>query len=115
MIIKKFEEIKSWQKAQKLAVDIYKTLKDSKEWAYKDQIFRSSISISSNIAEGYERKSNKEFIRFLNIANGSNSEVKSLLYIGVEIGIFTKLEFDNFFLETEEIGMLINGFIKVLK
>ena len=81
MIINKFEDIIAWQKAQDLAVDIYYVFKDSKDFGFKDQIQRASVSVSNNIAEGFDRMSDKEFVRFLYIALASCSEVKSMLYL----------------------------------
>lgn len=80
---KRFEQIISWKKARTLNAHIYQiTLKSnfSKDFALRDQIRRASISISSNIAEGFGRKSKKEFIYFLNVAQASSYEVKSQLY-----------------------------------
>lgn len=114
MVIKRFEDIIAWQKAKDLAVKIYHLLGDSKHFAFKDQIFRASISISNNIAEGFDRHTDKEFIRFLYIANGSNSEVKSMLYIAKELKFVTEDEFKRLHFDCEEIGKLIFGFIKAL-
>jgi four helix bundle protein len=80
MAIQKFEDIIGWHKAQDYAEMIYDTTDHIKDYSLKDQIRRAVLSISSNIAEGFDRQSNKEFVRFLYIAIGSCSEVKSLLY-----------------------------------
>ena len=65
MRIQRFEDIMAWQKSKLLAVQIYKLFENSKDFAFRDQIHRASVSVMNNIAEGYERKSNKEFIYFL--------------------------------------------------
>ena len=70
-MINKFEDILSWKKARILTISIYKTFEDSKCFAFKNQIERVSVSIMNNIAEGFERKSNKEFFYFLFVAKGS--------------------------------------------
>lgn len=80
MKIQKFEDILSWQKARKLTISIYKTFENSKDFGYKNQIERASVSIMNNIAKGFERKSNKEFKQYLFIAKGSCGEVRSMLY-----------------------------------
>lgn len=81
MKIQKFEDIIAWQKAQDFAVKIYNTFGSIKDYGFRDQICRASVSISNNIAEGFDRQSNQKFIRFLYIANSSCSEVKSMLYL----------------------------------
>ena len=75
------EDLFVWKKAILLAKEIYPLIKNLKEYALKDQIFRSSISIASNIAEGYERQTNKELIRYLYIAKGSCGELRTQLII----------------------------------
>ena len=80
MKVTKFEGLIAWQKAQELAVDVYHYFDTSKDFGFRDQITRAAVSISNNIAEGFERNSDKEFIRFLDIARSSCSEVKSMIY-----------------------------------
>ncbi len=113
-----FEQIISWQKARELNKNIYGiTLKSNfnKDFALRDQIRRASISITSNIAEGYDRKSTKEFIYFLNIAQASCYEVRSQLYLSMDISYITKKEFEELFDLCEEISKTIFGLIKHLK
>jgi four helix bundle protein len=83
MKIEKFEDILAWQKAKILTFKIYSLLKGLKDLAFRDQICRASVSIMNNIAEGFERKSDKEFIHFLFIAKGSCGEVRSMLYLAI--------------------------------
>ncbi len=84
MAIECFEEIKSWQEARLLVQEVYRCLKSCGDRGFRDQIQRASISVMSNIAEGFERNSNKEFIHFLVIARASAAEVKSLSYAGYD-------------------------------
>lgn len=81
MAVKRFEDLIVWQKAQDFSVLIYKNFSDLKDYYFKDQITRASVSISNNIAEGFDRKTNPDFIRFLYMATSSNSEVRSMLYL----------------------------------
>ncbi|WP_276169078.1 four helix bundle protein [Zobellia alginiliquefaciens] len=81
MAVKRFEDVLVWQKAQDFAVVIYQKFSNSKDYSFKDQILRASISISNNIAEGFDRRTNPDFIRFLYFATSSNSEVRSMLYL----------------------------------
>jgi four helix bundle protein len=114
MIIQKFEDIIAWQKSKNLSLEIYKIFKDSKDFGFKDQIQRASISIMNNIAEGFDRRGDKELKHFLYIAKGSCSEVRSMVYISKDLGYITEEEYDNLLSSTNEISKLIFGFIKTL-
>ncbi len=90
-----FEDLFIWQKAVELAKEIYiitekKGLKN--DFGLKEQLRRAVVSISTNIAEGFERRSRKEYLNFLNISKGSSGEVRSLLYISLQIGYIDELE-----------------------
>ncbi len=102
-------------KVTKLAIFVYKRFKDNKDYSFKDQIQRVSVSISNNIAEGFDRKGNKEFKHFLYISKGSCSEVRSMLYIALELGYVSKVEFEEFYNLTIEISKILSGFIKSLE
>jgi len=115
---KGFEQIISWKKARTLNKLIYKVSSKpnfNKDFALRDQLRRASISISSNIAEGFGRKSNKEFVYFLNVAQASSYEVKSQLYLALDIGYLDQAEFDLLFSICEEISKTIYGLIKHLE
>jgi four helix bundle protein len=93
-----FEDLFIWQKAVEFAKEIYfitekKGLKN--DFGLKNQMRDSAVSISSNIAEGFERRSRKEYLNFLNIAKGSAGEVRSQLYIAFEVGYLEKVELEN--------------------
>ena len=87
MRTERFEDIIAWQKARILTYNIYKEFEGSKYFGYKEQIQRASVSIMNNIAEGFERKSNKEFKYFLFVAKGSCGEVRSMLYLAKDLEI----------------------------
>ncbi len=89
MAYQSFEDLDVWQKAYKLSVDIYRTLKKCKDYGLRDQMTRAGVSIASNIAEGAERDSNAEFIRFLHIAKGSAAELRTQIYIAHDIDIIS--------------------------
>src|SRR4030042_7094570 len=86
MKIERFEDIEAWKEARDLVKEIYRSFAIIKDYSFKDQIQRAALSIMSNIAEGFDRSSNKEFIQYLVIARGSVSEVKSLSYAALDIG-----------------------------
>jgi four helix bundle protein len=115
MKIENFEEIEAWKEARILVKEIYGSFVDCRDYSFKDQIQRASISIMSNIAEGFERNTNKEFINFLSIARGSCAEVKSLLYTAIDIGYIETSPFNSLYGQTNKISGLINGFISYLK
>ena len=114
MQIIKFEDIIAWQKAQDLAVEIYKVFKDSKDFGFKDQICRATVSISNNIAEGFDRSSNADFKRFLFISLASCSEVKSMLYLAERLNYIEKNKAELLRENCAEISKIISGFIKSL-
>ena len=76
-----FEDLVIWKEGLQLSIDIYVALDSNRDYGLKDQIQRSSVSVPSNIAEGFERETDKEFIRFLYIAKGSCAELRTQLYI----------------------------------
>lgn len=114
MKIEKFEDILSWQKGEILVLDIYKIFLDSRDFSFRDQLQRAAISIMNNIAEGFERKGDKEFKRFLFIAKGSCAEVRSMLYVALELKYITKNKFDEWYLLSVEISKMLSGLIKTL-
>ena len=114
MKIEKFEDIISWQKAKVLTIDIYKTFENSKDFGYKNQIERASVSIMNNIAEGFERRSNKEFRQFLFIAKGSCGEVRSMLYLAKDLNKINEDKFQKLYNLSIEISRLLSGLIKTL-
>jgi len=118
MKIQKFEDMKVWQDAREFVNQIYKSTsnqKFKKDFGLRDQIQRAAVSIMSNIAEGYERDSNKELIRFLLFSKGSAGEVRSLLYIASDHGYLTEKEFAEHYESSLLIIKQISNFIKYLK
>ncbi len=115
MKIIRFEDIIAWQKAQILAVDVYKCFKNSQDYGFKTQIQRAAVSISNNIAEGFDRMSNKEFVKFLYIALGSCSEVKSMCYLSKELNYMDIIQFQEIIEKSNEVSKVLRGLIKSLK
>ena len=114
MKIEKFEDIMSWKEGKELTLLIYKFFETNNDFFFKDQIQRASVSIMNNIAEGFERKSNKEFIRFLYIAKGSCGEVRSMLYFALELDYINQSKFDELLKKCIGISSMIYGLIKSL-
>ncbi|MCB9361312.1 MAG: four helix bundle protein [Flavobacteriales bacterium] len=114
MKIERFEDIIAWQKAKQLTILIYKDFENSKDFGYKNQIQRATVSIMNNIAEGFERQSNKEFRQFLYIAKGSCGEVRSMLHLAKELKKLSEDSFKEKYELTEEISKILSGLIKTL-
>ncbi len=113
-----FEEIIAWQKARELNSELYLITSQgdfSKDYGLRDQIRRASISITSNIAEGFERETTKEFIRFLYIAKASSGEFRSQLYLAIDLKYISNNEFERLNFKVSEVSKLISGLIKYLK
>ena len=115
MRLERFEDVDSWKEARLLVSDIYTLLAGCRDFGYKDQIQRAAVSVMSNIAEGFDRGSNREFVQFLVISSGSVSEVKSLAYAGLDIGHFDNKAFETIVVRCAKITNVLNGFIRFLK
>jgi four helix bundle protein len=107
-----FEELEVWKLSMKLTVDVYKHLKECKDWGFKDQIQRACVSIPSNIAEGFARKTNKEFCQFLYIARGSCAEVRTQIYIAKQLMYIDDEVFNKYLNETDHISRMLYNMIK---
>ncbi len=103
-----FESLEVWKRASRLAVNVYLALKACRDYGLKDQMARAAVSVASNIAEGYDRGTNNEFIRYLNIAKGSAAELRTQLYIAKEIGVITPETMAELVEETKGIGAMLN-------
>jgi four helix bundle protein len=115
MAYQSFEDLEVWQKACRLAVRIYEVLRDSRDYGLKDQMTRAAISIASNIAEGSERNSNAEFMRFLNISKGSAAELRTQVYIACRVSVITEDIQREIASELRSISSMIHGLIKSIK
>jgi four helix bundle protein len=114
MKFERFEDIIAWQKALELTVEIYKYFESSKDFTFRDQTLRASVSIMNNIAEGFERKSNNEFKYFLYVAKGSCGEVRSMLILSKKINKMPEDKVNILYNLSEEISKMLSGFIKTL-
>lgn len=114
MKIKTFEEILVWQKSTELFSCVYREVSDSKLYFLRDQLLRAVLSISNNIAEGFERESKKDFKKFLFIAKGSCAESRSMLYLIKKERIIPVKKCDKLIEDTTEISKMLSGFIKKL-
>ena len=110
--IERFEDLIAWQKARVLARDIYEATRKggfAKDFGLAGQIQRAAVSIMSNIAEGFERGRPGEFHQFLSTAKASCAEVRSQLYIALDVGYLTQSDFERLLAQAEEVGRIIGG------
>lgn len=112
--IENFEDLVIWQEAKLLTITIYKLFSDSRDFGFKDQIQRASVSIMNNIAEGFERSSDKDFSRFLFIAKASAGEVRSMLYLASELKYINVVDSHNLINQAKKLSGSISNFIKYL-
>ena len=116
--IERFEDIKAWQEARVLVSMVYETTKSTKgfsnDYRFREQIQSAAVSIMSNIAEGFSRRSTKEFAQFLFVAKGSAAEVQSQLYVALDQGYINREKFDELYSKSDGVARLISGFIQYL-
>ena len=114
MAIEKFEDIIAWQKAKEITIETYKTFRNLKDFNFKSQIERASVSIINNIAEGFERKTNNEFKYFLYVSKGSAGEFRSMLYLAIELEYITNKQYEILNEKIIVISKMLAKFIKSL-
>ena len=112
-----YRDLTVWQKGMDLAVEVYRIIKllpREEQYVLSDQMRRASVSIPSNIAEGWGRDYTKDFIRFLNIARGSEYELETQLLLCTRIGLVSENDIENAMNMCDEIGKMLNAMIKKL-
>ena len=107
-----FEDLDVWKKSARLSADLYREFSSLTDYGFKDQITRSGLSIPSNISEGHERLSPRENMNFLNYAKGSCGELRTQIYIGMDIGYIPMEKGKLWLKETEAISAMIGGLIR---
>ena len=111
----KCEKLEVWKKAAALSAEIYLNLSGLKDYGFRDQLTRAGLSVPSNIAEGVERMSEQEKIRFLDIARSSAAELKTQIYIGMKTGYIESARGKEWIGKIEDIGKMITGLISSIK
>jgi len=117
-VIKSFEDLEIWKISKDFTVELYKITHNknfNKDFSLRDQLRRASISIISNIAEGFERNGNKEFIQFLSIAKGSAGEIRAQIVIAFELKYITDKEFEKLHKDISQVSKQLSGFINYIK
>ncbi len=114
----RIEDIEAWQAARGLTKEVYRVSGEgafARDFALRDQVRRSAVSIGSNIAEGFERGGNKEFIQFLAVAKGSAGELRSQLYTAGDVGHAAVEQIQSLLDEVDRVGRMIGGLMKYLR
>jgi four helix bundle protein len=109
MSYQSFEDLEVWQRGCRLTVDVFQAFAACKNFSFRDQIQRSALSVPSNVAEGSERGSTKDFAHFLNIAKGSCGELRTQLYIARKLDLLAKTAFEALVKESKELSKMLEG------
>jgi four helix bundle protein len=118
MKLTRFEDLDCWQEARNLVNSVYRVcrvIELKKDYSLSDQVKRAATSIMANIAEGFSRKGNKEFIQFLFISKSSAAELQSHLYVALDQGYIDQAQFDEIYEQANKTAMIISGLIKYLR
>lgn len=112
MAYQSFEDLDVWKRACRLAVEVVRAFSKSKDRVFKDQMTRAAISVPSNIAEGYERDSRLDVIRFMRIAKGSAAELRTQCYLAMKLDLLPHDQALSFIQECKEISAMLQGLIR---
>jgi four helix bundle protein len=118
MKLTRFEDLDCWQEARNLVNSVYRVcrvIELKKDFSLSDQVKRAATSIMANIAEGFSRKGNREFIQFLFISKSSAAELQSHLYVALDQGYIDQAQFDEIYEQANKTAMIISGLIKYLR
>lgn len=107
-----FEDLLVWKEGMRLCVDVYALLKDCRDYSFRDQIQRAAVSVPSNVAEGFERQTDKEFVQFLFIAKGSCAELRTQLYLAGELNFIEKLQSATYVDRAKKLSSMLQNLIK---
>jgi four helix bundle protein len=110
--IKTFEDLEVWKEGMRLSVQIYSVFYNCKDYGFRDRIQRAAVSVPSNISEGYERQTNKEFIQFLFIAKGSCGELRTQLYLAKEFSYISDEKMNALLDKAKRLSAMLSGLIK---
>ncbi|SDL09078.1 four helix bundle protein [Catalinimonas alkaloidigena] len=113
--IQRFEDLDVWKEGVQLSVAMYKALAGCRDFGLRDQMQRASVSVPSNIAEGFERNSNQDFVRFLTIARASCGELRTQLYIAIDIGILSPEVGGALIAHTRKVSAMLSKYIQIRK
>ena len=115
MAFQKFEDIIAWQKSQDLAVEIYRHFGQLNDFGFRNQITRAAVSISNNIAEGFDERTDAQFVRYLGHSRGSSAEVRSMLYLAKRLGFIDEASQRKLISQSREASRLVQGLMRSIE
>ena len=113
--IKRFEDLEVWKESMQLAVRVYEVLENSRDFGLRDQMQRAAVSVPSNIAEGYERNSNREFIQFLGYSRGSGGELRTQIYLAGKLARIEKPVMKELLERSRKVSAMLYRYVQVRK
>lgn len=113
--INRFEDLEVWKEGMQLAVGVYQAMESSRDFGLRDQMQRAAVSVPSNIAEGYERESNKEFVQFLNYSCGSSGELRTQIYLAAKLGKLDQPVAHDLLVKSRKVSAMLCKYVQVRK
>lgn len=113
--VQRFEDLEVWKESMRLAVQIYEITAKWRDYGLKDQMQRAAVSVPSNVAEGYERGANREFVQFLHYAKGSAGELRTQMYLAAKLGQIEGSESRSLLERSRKISAMLQKYIQVRK
>ncbi|MDQ5978124.1 MAG: hypothetical protein QG602_1097 [Verrucomicrobiota bacterium] len=111
--IKRFEDLEVWKEGMQLAVQVYQAMEQSRDHGLKDQMQRAAVSVPSNVAEGYERSSNREFVQFLNYSKGSSGELRTQIYLAAKLGQLKQPVAGQLLEKSRKVSAMLHKYVQV--
>ena len=115
MSYQSFEDLEVWQRSRALVRQVYKFTERFRDWSLRHQMRRAAVSVASNIAEGAERNANTEFVQFIGIAKGSAAELRTQLYLTMDLGLIANDEVSRMVEETKLLGAKLEALRRSLR
>lgn len=113
--INRFEDLEVWKEGMQLATRVYQVMENSRDFGLRDQMRRAAVSVPSNIAEGYERDSNKEFVQFLNYSRGSSGELRTQVYLAAKLGQIDPTASNELIDRSRKVSAMLHKYVQVRK
>jgi four helix bundle protein len=113
--VRRFEDLEVWKESMQLAVRVYHVMNQSGDFGLRDQMQRAAVSVPSNIAEGYERESNKEFVRVLNYSRGSSEELRTQVYLAAKLGVIDPETSKELIERSRKVSAMLHKYVEVRK